>query len=183
MRPIVLTSLAFVVLASSAASQTIQAGSRVRVVASSLPGGVGVGNVIAIDGDSLIVVRDRDRGVARLARGDVSSIEVSAGHHRRAGRGALVGLLIGVGGGATLGAMTWKPCTGFCFLEPDTRSAAAALGAGVFGTLGALVGTVAGALTVSDEWQSVTVSPTAGISRTENGAVARTFGLRLSRSF
>lgn len=183
MRPLVLACFALIVFASASTSQTIQPGSRVRVVALSLPGVVEVGKVIATDPDSLIVERERSRGVARLARTDVSSVEVSAGHHRNAGRGAILGLLIGAGGGAVLGAMTWEPCTGFCFLEPDTRSASAALGAGVFGTLGALIGTVAGALNVSDEWQSVTVSPTAGVSRTENGGGSRTFGVRLSRSF
>jgi hypothetical protein len=183
MRLLGLSSLAFIVLASSSASQTVQTGSRVRVVASSLPGGVGVGHVIAVSGDSLIVDRDRSGGVARLARGDVSSIQVSAGRHRHTGRGALLGVLIGAGSGAVVGAVTWAPCTGFCLLEPQTRAANAALGAGVFGTMGALVGTVAGALSVSDQWQNVTVRPTVGLNRSEHGADAGTFGIHFSRSF
>jgi hypothetical protein len=183
MRALVLAGFALVVFASSSFSQSIELGSRVRVVASSLPGGVGVGKVIATDGDSLILERERSRGVARLARSDVSSIQVSGGHHRNAGRGAILGLLIGAGGGAVIGAMTWTPCTGFCILEPDTRSASAALGAGVLGTLGALLGTVAGALNVSDEWHSVALSPTVGFKLTENGKSAGLFGLRFSRTF
>jgi hypothetical protein len=183
MRPLALAGLALVVLASPSRSQTIQTGSRVRIVASSLPGGVGVGNIITSDADSLIVQRERPQEVVRLARAEVSSIQVSAGHRRHAGRGALLGVLIGAGSGAVIGAMTWSPCTGFCFLEPDTRGASAALGAGVLGTVGAVVGTIAGVFSVSDEWQSVTVSPTVGVNRTENGNSARAFGLRFSRSF
>ncbi|HEY0529553.1 MAG TPA: hypothetical protein VGD02_12035 [Gemmatimonadaceae bacterium] len=182
MRALVLAGFALVVFASSSLSQSIELGSRVRVVASSLPGGVGVGKVIAADGDSLILERERSRGVARLARTDVSSIQVSAGHHRHVGRGALAGALIGAGSGALIGAVTWAPCTGFCFLEPTTRGENAKWGAAIVGTIGALVGTVAGAFIVSDEWQSLTLAPTVGLT-TLNGKNAESFGLRLSRPF
>ncbi|MBB4636828.1 hypothetical protein [Longimicrobium terrae] len=70
---------------------------------------------------------------------------------RSAGRGLLIGALIGGAGGAVLGAAS--------FDEPDyvagTPSAAAALGGVWFGVLGAATGGVIGALTPRTRWTPV----------------------------
>ena len=179
MRSFNLAMLGIVALSSLALGQALEPGARVGLESRTLGADTRTGVIISSSADSLIVQPDRSRTVARLARTDVSSVEVSVGHHRNAGRGAIVGLLVGVVGGAAIGAMTWEPCNGFCFLEPDTRASSAALGAGVFGILGTVLGTIAGALDVTDEWRSVSIKPDVALVRGGGG----TFGLKMSHSF
>lgn len=179
MRSLILAFVGIAVFSTVALGQTLEPGARVRLASNALGTQARTGVVVSSTADSLIVQPDRSPTVARLARADLSSVEVSVGHHRHAGRGAIVGLLVGVVGGAAIGAMTWAPCTGFCFLEPDTRATSAQLGAGVFGILGTALGAIAGALDVSDEWRSVTIKPDVALSRGSGG----TLGLKMSHSF
>src|SRR5690349_14722721 len=81
----------------------------------------------------------------------ITRLEVSTGRHRNVLKG--MGLGIGIGGAAGLifGALAYQPCTSMCFMAPGDRGESAALGGLVFGTLGLLVGTIAG-LPSHDTW-------------------------------
>lgn len=94
---------------------------------------------------------------------------LSAGRRSSAGRGALIGGLIGAGSGALLGlaAGLTEECSGFCF---STGEMVALFGLGG-GVAGALVGLVAGALSSHEAWEpaalptrAATVRPVVGPS-------------------
>jgi hypothetical protein len=150
-----------VMLASTASAQesgtlqsAIQPGARVRV--STVGAGTVTGRVVAVQGDSLQLTRDRSVDTLRLAGSQLTSLEVSVGRHKRRWRGAGLGFLGGAALGAVLGAATYrKPdCSGdayFCDLGPGFD---ATFGAVLLGGAGAVVGAIAGGGS-ADDWQPV----------------------------
>jgi hypothetical protein len=107
------------------------------------------GEVETVTEDSL-VMRSR-KGQETFARGDIVRVSVRESHRKRnIARGATRGAIIGAVVGAPLGAL-------FCHIGttppscPGQVVAVGALGAGVFGGYGALVG----ALVPAGEWREI----------------------------
>jgi hypothetical protein len=150
-----------VMLASTASAQepgavpaSVQPGARVRV---SAPGaGTLTGRVVAVEGDSLQVARDRSADTLRLAESQLTSLEVSVGRHKRRWRGAGFGFLGGAALGAVVGAATYtKPdCSGEAYFCDLGQGFDATFGAALLGGVGAVVGAIIGGGRV-DDWQPV----------------------------
>lgn len=84
----------------------------------------------------------------------ITRLEVSTGRHRNVLKG--MGLGVGIGGtaGLLLGAVGYQRCTGMCIMGPNDRGESAAFGGALLGTLGLVVGTIAG-IASHDSWQRV----------------------------
>jgi hypothetical protein len=153
----------------------VQKGQRVRVrfAAAHTPDLVGV--VRAIRTDTLVVSRDSEPGgrmVTAFPLSSVSRLQVSRGRHSRWGRGLLIGLGAGAVTGAILGAT----------VQPDwffTRRVLVEMGAVVFAPIGGAVGVVIGALTKTEQWETVPLPGSRGAAGA--GMDARlTLGLRVA---
>jgi hypothetical protein len=140
----------------------VDAGSRVRITAPVFGGKKQVATVVSSTPDSLVLRQGASTAYLSVAKSDITGLEVSRGTHTRKGRGALLGLLIGAGTGAAVGAATYKkpkPCEGFaCFGEmfgPSSRSFNTGMGASIGGLLGAAVGALVG-MNARDSWVPAT---------------------------
>lgn len=165
------------VTAISAQQMGLTEGARVRLVSATLPTDHQLARIISASNDTVVFRSDAYPVTRSLALRDIERIEVSTGSHRRTGKGALIGIAIGVVGGAALGAATFSPCKGFCVL-PETRAGDAGIGAAFFGTLGGLAGAVIGALHTEEDWKPVTLRPTMAV----DAAGHHTFGIQVARS-
>ena len=133
------------VAVSLAAQDTlpIAAGQRVRL---GLDGHRQVTGVLkSQDGDSIHVQQYWNTPTLAIARTSIAGLEVSTKRHSNAGTGAAAGLL----GGAAIGAMLGASCEGE-FLCPGAGGGAASVG-----LLGLVLGGAIGALSHSEQWQSV----------------------------
>jgi len=137
----------------------IATGSRVRIVSPILGDQRQTGFVAASTADTLVFrPAARDASPIAIATPNIARIEVASGTHSRKAKGALVGLLIGAGAGALIGAAAYKkpkPC-GCIRLFEDSRGSDAAIA----GFLGGLVGAITGAIIGSrqtDSWVPVAV--------------------------
>jgi len=146
-----------VLIASAAAAQDppplpsqVQPGARIRASATGV--GAVTGTVIAMQGDSLDLARDRSADTVRLAANQLTSLELSVGRHKRRWTGAGIGFLGGAAIGALIGRASYQPsnCTEFlCDLGPEP---AEIVGAVIVGGFGAIVGAGIGAGT-ADDWK------------------------------
>ena len=104
----------------------------------------------------IIVLETGEIGAhTRIPLASVTRFELSRGKSRHAGRGALIGLGIGAGGGAIIGAIAEVSGERYCI---DTCAAAGVLTAFTAIGLaipGLVIGTVAGALIKTDRWEEV----------------------------
>jgi hypothetical protein len=137
----------------------IAPGSRVRLVSPVFGDQRQTGIVASSTTDTLVFrAAARDATPIAIATPNIARIEVATGTHSRKAKGALVGLLIGAGAGALIGAATYKkpkPC-GCLFAFEDTRGSDAAIA----GFLGGIVGAITGAIIGSrqtDSWVPVAV--------------------------
>ena len=159
------------------AGQAIAPGSRVRVTH---PGeGTRVGTVVALTADTLEVRFAGRSDAALMPLDQVTRVDVSRGRERRVLRRAGVGFFVGAGIGAVSGAISESQC------RPETdyiclsAGGGALVGGAFFGTVGGLVGAIAG-LVPSERWERVSVERRRiGIvaPATSNG---RGFGLALA---
>lgn len=104
------------------------------------------GSVQSITDESLFLNSGKDRKT--FSRQEVTRLSVKKHSHRA--RNSLIGLAVGAGTGAAIGAATYKTCTGLCILS-ESRGIDAGAGALVFGILGALVG----ALVPTGGWREI----------------------------
>jgi hypothetical protein len=144
-------------------------GSRVRIVAPTTVKRI-EGIVAAMDDASLLVSTD-DHVPVRVQRQAITRLEVSTGRHRR----TLKGLIIGVGIGAGLGAVTPRDfgCLGSC---PDQKLEVV----GGLMLVGAFYGAGIGALIKRDRWREVPLDRLrVGLTQTRGRGV----GLSLSVQF
>ena len=163
---------------SSAAAQTLQAraGDRVRVTAP--PSGLAnqIARVESVRNDTLVLqLKNETRSVPIAA---LSRLDVSTGRHRHTLQGAGIGGL----GGAALGAIS-----GYASGDDDpnqflamTAGGKAALGAVLIGGVGLVVGSVVGALHVTDQWTTLPLGETKTTPAIELGAHTVRLGMRLS---
>jgi len=162
-------------------SQTVSLteGARARLVSSSLEKDHQIVRIISADNDT-VVFRSEAYPITRsLPMSAIERVDVSSGLHRQTLRGATIGLMSGVVSGAVIGALTYTPCEGWCFLEPSSRGASAALGGAVFGVLGGVTGAIIGAFHQTEDWMPLTLKPT--VTTTASGATK--FGLQLTHTF
>ncbi len=135
------------------------------------------GRLLRLDRDS-VVLSLVGPGVGRtvpIPRSAISSAWVSAGRSRNTLRGLGIGLLAGGVGGAIIGAVTYSPCEsqGYgCILAPGSRAQAAGAGAALVGTLGLVVGGVAGWATVRQRWQPLSLPASAMLAPIGRGRIA-----------
>jgi hypothetical protein len=157
-------------LAQVAAAQTaapLAKGTRVRVVVPAeggQPERTVSGGLLSLQGDTASIWPDDSQGLPALApEKHVLSggrrLEVVAGTRGHAGDGFLLGTGIGALSGALIGFATFEPCvsTGFlsCMMAPQSRTAAAGMGAALGGVGGALLGLVFGAFNRTENWVPV----------------------------
>ncbi len=151
-------ALACIVLPHQAAAQTVIPGARVRVVDVQRRTSVLTGELIRMAGDTVTIsATDWRTGATQtvLVVGAQHRLEVSAGTHRRTGRGIGLGFLVGAAIGGVVG-ITSQP-TG-SYLDPG-RGGRAALGAIVFSLPGMLIGGMVGHATKVDDWRPVDHPP------------------------
>jgi hypothetical protein len=152
----------------------VQPGQRVRVSRIEHTPAI-IGEIGAIVADTLIVRHPGGLGgtaTTAIPLSSIARLQASRGQRSKWATGLLVGLGVGVGGGAVVGAAT---CHGDLLL---TTGDCAVMGAALFGAIGAVSGTVVGLLVKTERWETVPldrVSPR--VSWGPNGRLA--FGLRL----
>jgi hypothetical protein len=130
----------------------VDTGSRVRIAAPVFGPKKQVGTVVSLTRDTLALRQGASTSFQTVATSDITALEVSNGKHTNKAKGALWGLLIGVGGGAILGYTMYKEpkCQpdGFfgcvVLIGPDSKGSNAALSAVAGGVVGALAGTLFG---------------------------------------
>jgi hypothetical protein len=102
------------------------------------------GQLQSVTDDSLVVLAANTQ--QSLTRTEVLKISVKGESHRK--RNALIGLGIGAGAGVGIGAAVDASCTGFCVGGKN-------LGKAVLTPLGALLGTIIGAVWPTGTWHDV----------------------------
>lgn len=132
----------------------IAPGSRVRIISPVLGRNSQTGSVVSATSDTLVFRRGEQSTSTAIGTPSIVRIDVAQGTHTNKLTGGLLGLAIGVGAGAIIGDVTYKPCTN-CF---DIFGRGGNVAAGSI--LGAVVGTVTGVIVGNrqfDNWVPVTV--------------------------
>jgi hypothetical protein len=171
-----LAALAAVVGAApiQAQSVSLEPGVRARVFTPSVDTGGLAGTVVLLVRDTLIFRPDRRSDTLTVALSELSRLELSKGKHTHALKGCGIGLLLGAAGGAIAGHTTTS--TKDWFLTPNE---AAAVGGGILGVAGALVGATIGShFGVTESWAQVPIP-----SRSRVSIVPRDGAMALSYSF
>ena len=134
-------------------------GARVRVTQAGAKPRTGI--VVAQTADTLRVRWPDFSSPDALPVASISRLEVSTGRHRRVLKGMGYGAAAGIAVGGIIGAVSYEPCdsTEFlgCLLAPESRTQSAAWGGMVIGTLGLVVGTLAG-IPSREGWQQVSLA-------------------------
>jgi hypothetical protein len=146
LRTLLAASLAIAPLATIASQEppAIKSGDRVRVTAPTVSAGPLVGTVLTLESDSLVV--QGGINAWRLSLATITHLDRSRGRRSHTLLGAGIGLLVGAGVGALV-AGNDAGC--------EIDLACAAIGAGIVGGGGALIGAVAGALVRTERWAEV----------------------------
>ena len=158
-------ALALALLAPAASSQVVppawplDSGTMIRVRDLSLGPTFLRGTLTSTTQDSITITSPR-AGVFAVGLDHINSVQVLTESHTAKAKYTMIGLLVGVVGGAIVGAATYSEPTcdssvSFCIAVFD-RSSTAALGAVVTGAAGALIGFLAGA-SPKETWVSVPV--------------------------
>ena len=153
-RSTVLAGLASTLLVAGVKAQQpdVQAGQRVRV---SHNGSQTVGTVVAVLADTPVLEVEAPAGRRAVPLATLDRLEVSLGRKTQAGKGALIGLLVGGVAGVATGVLVCAPNPS-CEGEDDSLTGLVAL---FFGGIGALAGTGIGALiggiTLVEQWQPI----------------------------
>lgn len=114
-----------------------------------------VATVVAHTRDTLLVRWPDLTNTVAVPVAEISRLDVSTGRHRNLVKGMVLGTVGGAAVGALVGALAYQPCTGNC-LDLFDREGSALLGGALLGTLGFVVGTLAG-LPSHDTWQRVSL--------------------------
>lgn len=131
---------------------TLRPGDRIRITQAGEDPRVSI--LVAQNPEELVVQGPKFETDEAVPLGQITRLEVSTGRHRNLLKG--MGLGVGIGGtaGLLLGAAGYQECTGMCLMAPDGRGESAAIGAALLGTLGLVVGTLAG-IPTHDHWKRV----------------------------
>jgi hypothetical protein len=138
----------------------IAAGSRVRILSPVLGSERRTGSVIAATSDTLVFRPPNASTSTAIGTPNIVKLEVAQGKHANKRKGALIGLGVGAIAGAIIGytAYSRSRCDDpeFCFAVDFGRGGDTAFGAGLFGIVGLLVGTIAGTHQ-TDNWVPVPI--------------------------
>jgi hypothetical protein len=141
---LVLLALPF---AQAQAGSPLTPGTRVRVTVREAAGArTHVGPLRTFDGDALTLNPVDGADHLSLARPSITRIEVSRGRHGNAGRGVLIGAVLGL----AVVALSESACEGEC--EPRDNYGLLVAGATVGG---AITGAGVGALMKSERWEAL----------------------------
>lgn len=129
-------------------------GARVRVTAPSISRDRLVGTVVEMGEDTCVLEVERRTQPVALPLASLETLEVSQGKKSKAGTGALIGLVVGAGGGAALGAGI---CSSLSDLPggSDDCGGAAIAGALLFGLPSCGLGALIGWSIKVDRWEEV----------------------------
>jgi hypothetical protein len=147
---------------SAANDVQVDTGSRVRIASPVFGGKKQVATVVSFTPDTLVLRQGASTTYRSIATSDIAALEVSTGRYSRKAKGALLGVLIGAGAGATLGYLAYQEpdCQGFeCIgniFGPNSKGASAAFGGALGGIVGALIGTLVGSRP-TDAWVPATI--------------------------
>lgn len=145
------------VLAGQAPGPTmlLRSGARIRITEAGENPRVAV--LVARNSEELVVQGPKFETDEAVPLEKITRLEVSTGRHRNVLKGMGLGLAIGGTAGLLLGAVAYPGrCTGICIMGPETRGESAAMGGALLGTLGFVIGTIAG-IPSHDTWQRVRV--------------------------
>jgi hypothetical protein len=158
MRLAIATAFALIVLPAPALSQSVrldalslQAGVRARILGPTADSKFISITVASASPDSLRYSLDPSLATKSLAWQQISKMDASIGRHTNVARGAGIGFLVGLIGGAILGAATASGQDGF------NAGPTAALVALPMGALGGLGGAVLGFAQRTEDWVPVTL--------------------------
>jgi hypothetical protein len=151
---LVLLLVAFL-LETQALLAQVATGARVRVTTMPATRGRRIGSLVSLDRDTLRWSRWDTSSVIAVPIASVARLERSTGRRSNAGRGAMIGGLIGAGLGLFVGVAASTDDTGFFEVgAEDVAAVTAILGAG-----GAGVGALVGSLSSRDRWEPVGLAP------------------------
>jgi hypothetical protein len=153
------TAFVLIVLPAAANGQSVgidavslQAGARARILAPTPDSKYTLITVISAGPDSLRYSLVPSLDTKSLAWQQISKMEVNTGSHRHVGRGAGIGFLVGLIGGAALAGRATKGSG----READQLRAVAAVVNGLLGgVLGGLGGAVIGSTQRTEDWVPV----------------------------
>jgi hypothetical protein len=152
------------VLAAPASSQSVridalslQSGARARILGPTAGSKYELITVASASPDSLRYSLDPSLATKSLAWQQISKMDASIGSHRHVGRGAGIGLLVGLIGGAALGA---QQSIGAGRENNQLRALAIVVGGLTMCALGGLGGAVIGFAHRTENWVPVTLPRT-----------------------
>lgn len=134
----------------AAGAQPLEAGSRIRITSEWYQLDEAVGSVQTSTRDSLLVALEGGGDGRVLALDRIDAIELSAGTRRRTLRGLAIGSLVGVAIGLVIGIREADDPGGWV-----TGGESVALGVGLFGGTGALLGLGIGTIVKTETWRPV----------------------------
>jgi hypothetical protein len=128
--------------------------------------------------DSLVVV-DEYGHATRILRGNITSVDTSAGRFRHPWQGLGIGILAGGAAGMAIGFAAGDDPPGFMSM---TASENAVLGGAVLGTLGGIAGLVAGSLIRTDRWHRTALDRlTVAVTPVHAGGFSVSFSMPVGR--
>ena len=154
------TAFALIVLPAAAKCQSVGidalslhgGGTRARILAPTPGSKYTLITVTSASSDSLRYSLESSLDIKSLAWQQISKMEASIGSHSRAGRGAEIGFLVGLIGGAAIGAHASK---GSGREADQLRGVAAVVNGLLGGVLGGFVGGVIGSRQRTEDWVPV----------------------------
>jgi hypothetical protein len=165
MRLALATAFVLIVLPATAKGQgvridalSLQAGARARILGPTAGSKYELITVASARPDSLRYSLDPSLATKSLAWQQISKMDASIGSHRHVGRGAGIGFLVGLIGGAALGSQAYPGGGGS---EGSQLRAVAAVANGLLGgAIGGIVGAVIGSRRRTEDWVPVTLPRT-----------------------
>jgi len=138
---------------------TLAPGARVRVTLLAREAPQVTGRVLAIPADSLVVAAEPDSLARVIAHLDIEKLEVTRGMRSNAGRGAVIGSLLGAASGAFFSLFVPAPGSDDGdFDNDDDHTSVRLAGAGVGAIVGAGLGALIGCLSKHQRWNDVLVN-------------------------
>lgn len=137
----------------------VPSGSRIRVLSPVLGDKMKTGTAVSVAGDTLLFRLPRQSTSQALRTGAITKMDLSTGTRAHKAKGAMIGFAAGAVAGAILAYTTYSrpSCQSQalgCIQLDLGRGGDTALGAGLGGVLGLLVGTIAGTRQ-TDTWVPV----------------------------
>ena len=139
----------------------VTAGSRVRISSPVLGDKLQVGSVLSATSDTLVFLAAKQSTSTVLSTPNIVGMDVARGTHTSKMKGTLMGLVLGAGAGALIGAVTYRPtkcdaASGQWCLDLFGQGGATAVGAILGGAVGTFTGLAIGSRP-TENWVPVAV--------------------------